>query len=215
MKVKIQRPESLKDIKLSQHQEFQEAVKDSEDIEFINNKMVSIFCNIDMKYIRQIAKKDYDKLVSSLTNILIAKPSITTKFTHNGIKYGLIPSMEDMTVGEQADLDSMYNDYSKRQKVMSILYRPITVQNSRGYLIEEYTGKEKPLDVNMEIVKGADVFFYNILKDCMIITQNYINQPQLKQKLDQALAKNGGGTATFTPSLMEIFLDLRMQLNLN
>lgn len=212
MKIKLEIPSSLKDIKLSQHQKFIDMVKDSEDVEYINLCLVSCFCNLTPESVRQISRTDFDNLVGILTNILNERPTIKTIINVNSKEYGLL-FLEEMTVGEQADLDALYNDYSKRQKVMSILYRPITVKRKGKYLLEPYTGKEEPLDLTMDIVKGADVFFYNILSDCMNIIQNYIQEEEVQHKLNKTLAKNGIGIKTSMPLVEEAFLNLKQQLN--
>ena len=213
MQVKIKIPSTLKDIKLSQHQKFIDSVKDSEDVEFINRQMVACLCNIEPETVKQITRKSFNELVNALNKILLEKPEVQTIIKHNGIEYGLIPSMEDMTVGEQADLDSMYGDYSKRQKVMAILYRPITVKSRGKYLIEDYTGKEQPLDLTMDVVMGADVFFCNILKDCMNITMSYIKDQEVQAKLSKTLELSGVGTRISIHLLEEMFSELTKRLS--
>lgn len=211
MNVKVTIPTSLKDIKLSTHQKFIKEVKDEEDVNVIHRKMVSIFCKVPEEYVNKIVKKDYDNLVANLTKVLSEEPKETTTFKLNGVKYGLV-HLDTMTVGEQADLDSMYADYDKRAKVMSILYRPIKAESRGKYLIEDYTGKEQELDLNMNIVKGADVFFYNILKDCMNYIQNYIAVEAQNTQKYKSLGKNGTGIKTYMPYLEDAFSSLKKQL---
>jgi len=213
MNVKIKVPTSLKDIKLSQYQKFLRTTKDNEDAEFINRQLVGIFCNLTDDLVFSMARKDFVNIVNDLSKVLQETPEVQTKFVYNGIKYGLIPSMEEMTVGEQADLDTIYSDYQKRDKVMSILYRPIKLESRGSYLIEDYTGKEEPLDLSMDIIMGADVFFCNIVKDCMSITLNYIKGAEIQAKILPILEKSGIGIKTFTQSLEETFLSLKEQLN--
>jgi len=213
MKVKLIVPSSLRDIKLSQYQKFIKATKDSDDSEYINRQLIASLCNLTDDLVLKMSRKDYNSILESLLKILEEKPTVQTNIYHNGIKYGLIPDLQNMTVGEQADLDSIYNDYQKRDKVMAILYRPITVESRGNYLIKEYTGEEEPLDLPMDVVKGAEVFFYNILSDCMIITQSYIKDQEAAIKKLPALAKNGTGIKTFMHSLEGMFLNLKEQLN--
>jgi hypothetical protein len=213
MNVKIKVPTSLKDIKLSQYQKFLRTTKDNEDAEFINRQLVGIFCNLTDDLVFGMARKDFVNIVNDLSKIVQETSEVQTRFVYNGVEYGLIPSMEEMTVGEQADLDTIYSDYQKRDKVMAILYRPITVESRGKYLIEEYTGKEEPLDLSMDIVKGADVFFYNIVKDCMNITLNYIKAEEIQAKILPTLEKNGIGIKTFIQSLEATFSSLNEQLN--
>lgn len=118
-----------------------------------------------------------------------------------------------MTVGEQADLDSMWNDYDKRGKCMAVLYRPITSKSRGNYLIEEYTGKEEELDLPMDIVKGAEVFFYNILNDCVSYIQKCTEAVEFQTNLSQTLAKSGDGISQSMDLLRATFSDLKKQLN--
>ena len=108
MKVKLIIPETLKDIKLSQYQKFFFNTKDSEDANYINTQLISCFCNIEDKLVKHIAKRDYDDLINHLTN-LINKEEDNYKLQRiikvNGVKYGFIPKLDDITVGEQADID--------------------------------------------------------------------------------------------------------------
>jgi hypothetical protein len=213
MQVKVTIPTSLKDIKLSQYQRFIKEIKDSEDEDFIGRKIVSIFCKIPEHLVDKVERKTYNKIVNDVSQVLQQDANVITKFNLNGKFYGLIPSIDSMTVGEQADLDAMYNDYEKRGKVMAILYRPITMQSRGKYMIAEYTGKEEPLDVSMDIVKGADVFFCNILNDCISYIQNCIEKEVTQTKKLQVLEKSGIGTAQFMESLKETFSILQRQLN--
>ena len=48
MKLEISIPTELKEIKLSQYQAFLKIAKDNEDTEFLHQKMVQVFCGIDL-----------------------------------------------------------------------------------------------------------------------------------------------------------------------
>lgn len=213
MNVKIKVPTSLSDIKLSQYQKFIRQTKDKEDSIYISRQLVAVFCNLNDNLVLKLSKKDFNKIVDVLLSILKEQPEVKHKIVYNGIEYGLIPDVSLMTVGEQADLDSLWNDYDKRQKVMSILYRPITAKSRGNYLIEDYTGKEEPLDLPMDIVKGAEVFFYNILNDCVSYIQKCIEGEEIQTNLLQVLEKNGDGINQSMDLLRETFSDLKKQLN--
>lgn len=215
MKIKITIPTSLKDIKLSQYQKFIKTTKDSKDNLWINNQTVGIFCNLTDEQVRGMSKKDYNSILISLADILKQDGEFRSVIKHNGKEYGFIPCLDDITVGEQADIDSMINEWDKMDRVMAILYRPITIKRKSRYLIEEYTGNEKPLDLNMEVVNGALVFFYNLFRDLLIYTQNYIKEVAHKPEVLQILEKNGVGIKTFIASQEQIFSNLIMSLNLN
>ena len=213
MNVKIKVPTSLSDIKLSQYQKFIKLTKDVEDNAYISRQLVAVFCNLTDKLVLQMAKKDFNSIVDVLCGILQDKPEVKHIINYNGKQYGLIPDVSQITVGEQADLDTLWNDYDKRQQVMSILYRPIKVKSKDNYLIEDYTGKEEHLDLTMDIVKGAEVFFYNILNDCVSYIQKCIQEVEFQTNLSQTLEKSGAGIKVSTDLLKETFSDLKKQLS--
>ena len=154
-------------------------------------------------------------IVKTITSIISTKDTLKPIIEHDGKRYGFIPSLDDITVGEQADIDAWINDWQKMDKVMAVLYRPITHERNGKYLIEEYTGKERPLDLSMDIVQGALVFFYNLLNDLLSYTQNYLKEAAHQTKASQILAQNGVGIKTFTESLEGIFFDLKQSISLN
>ena len=215
MKIKVTIPTSLKDIKLSQYQKFLRTTKDSEDIAWINKQMVGIFCNLSDAQVKSIVKRDYDDILATITKVLKQDGTFSPRITHKGKEYGFIPKLDDITVGEQADIDSMMGDWQKMDRVMSILYRPITAERKGKYLVEDYTGEGHSLDVSMDIANGALVFFYSLLNDLLICTQSYMMEAVQQPQVLQHLEKSGVGIKTSIQSLEEMFLNLRMSLNLN
>jgi hypothetical protein len=212
MKIKVIVPTSLADIKLSQYQKFLRTTEGSEDVRFINRQLVGIFCGLSDELVEKISKKDYDNIISNITNIITddKKYSLKTIINHNGKEYGFIPKLDDITVGEQADIDSMLGDWQKMQKVMGVMYRPITSKRGDKYLIGDYEPNE--LDLTMDVVQGALVFFYRLVNALVICTQSYIKE-EVIIKNSQILEENGVGINQFTESLGEIFLNLRKLLN--
>jgi hypothetical protein len=216
MRVKLKVPTSLKDIRLSQYQKFVKVTKDSEDDNFINRQLVSIFCNLSDELVDKMSKKAFNEIVVLLTNMLDEKPDLVSIINHNGRQYGFIPKIDtDISVGEHADIETMMGDWSKMDRVMAILYRPITVKKNDKYLIEEYTGKEEPLDLTMDIVYGSLFFFLNLLSDCLTCIQSFISQQVEQPKNKKILESNGVGITRSMDYLKEISEDLKKSLNLN
>ena len=210
MKVKLTIPTQLKDIKLSQYQKFIKTTKDSDDENFIARQIVAIFCNITDEVVDMIKAKDYESIVKQITEVLNDKPQHVLKFKMDGVKYGFIPKLEDITVGEKADLDNYLQDVKDMDKAMAVLYRPILSEVNGRYLIEPYKGDGDSLDITLDVAFGASVFFSNLMKDLLNCTQNFIeDQVAHNHKVSQILEENGVGIATFMPSLKEMFSDLK------
>lgn len=215
MKVKVTMPSSLADIKLSQYQKFIRTTDGKEDVNYINRQMVSIFCNIKDEYIGKIKKSDYDEMIEQVTEILNTQSTqLQTIIKHNGIEYGFIPdNFENITVSELADLDTFIKDVQTYDKAMSVLYRPIKSKVKSKYLIEDYEPNSKGLDLTMDVVTGALVFFSSLINDLLNCTQNFILEEVIQDKRLRTLVENGGGIKTFTDSVKETFSSLKMSVN--
>ena len=215
MKIKLTVPTELNDIKLSQYQKFLKTTKDSKDNAWINKQAVGIFCNIPDDLVKKITKREFDKLLNTVSNVIVKEGEFKPIITHNGKEYGFIPKLDDISVGEYSDIDSMIQDWQKMDRVMSILYRPIKHRKGDKYLIEDYTGEEKPLDLPMDIVQGSLGFFLNLLNSLFTYIQNYTREAVMQPKASVILEKNGVGIKTFMDCLEETFSNLKMLVSLN
>ena len=190
MKLEITIPTKLSEIKLSQYQAFLKIAKDNEDSEFLHQKMVQIFCGIDLKDIALIKYKDVNEITASLNNMFASSNQLIPKFKLGGTEFGFIPNLDDMTFGEYTDLDTYITDWDMMHRAMAVLYRPIKNKGLNGtYDIEDYNGtvtygdvmKYAPLDV----VLGATVFFYNLGNALLNATINYLEKDTEVQNILQ------------------------------
>lgn len=209
MKFELTIPTDLSDIKLSQYKKFVRTTKDSEDEAFIGKQMIGIFCGIPDDLVNNIKAKDYDAIINAISEVLKQKPTFVPTFKMEGKEYGFIPNLEEITLGEKADLDTYFEDIETFDKAMNVLYRPIVTKNKYGYIIEDYKANDKPLDVTLDVAFGANVFFSTLISDLMNYIQNYIAEEVVRNpKASQTLEKNGVGTQVFINSLKEIFSNL-------
>jgi hypothetical protein len=221
MKLEISVPTELNEIKLSQYQAFLKIAKDNDDVEFMNQKMVQTFCNIDLKDVAEIKYKDVLQITASLGKMFDVKSHrFINRFKLSGVEFGFIPDLDDMTFGEYTDLDSYIGDWDNMHKAMAVLFRPITKKGlNNTYEIEKYNGsitysdvmKNAPLDV----VFGANVFFYNLGNELLKSTMNYLeNNTQMQTILQQHNSENDGvGIVQSMDLLKEILQDLTQSQN--
>ena len=201
MKLELNIPTELKEIKLSQYQNFLKVVKSNDDNEFLNQKMVQIFCDIDLKDVAEIRFKDVTDITTNLTNMFDVKQhKFINRFKLGGVEFGFIPNLEDITFGEYTDLDTYIVDWDTMNKAMAVLYRPIIKNGLNGtYEIEEYNGSINYSDVMkhapLDVVFGANVFFYNLGKELLKSTMNYLENNKEVQNILQSetLGENGDG----------------------
>ena len=207
-------PTSLKDIKLHQYLEFEKLPETLSDFDRAI-QTISIFCEINTHEIKKIPYKTLEAIISKITTALSEDLGLIRTFELNGVKYGLIPNFDKITLAEFIDIDNYQKDRENLWKVMSVLYRPITEGDDKRYLIEAYEGKLFPDFEEMPVayVKGAMVFFCNLGIDLVnyILKSLAAEKPKDSQMLEfQRLVKNGDGTDLFTDLLGETSSRLMM-----
>jgi hypothetical protein len=216
MKLEISIPTELKEIKLAQYQAFLKIAKDNEDEEFLNQKMVQTFCNIDLKDVAEIRFKDVLEITASLAKMFnVQSHKFINRFKLGGVEFGFIPDLEDMTFGEYTDLDSYIGDWDNMHKAMAVLYRPIKSTGLNGtYEIEKYNGSITYCDVMkhapLDVVLGANVFFYNLGNELLKSTMTYLeNNKEVQTILQQHNSEIvGDGIVQSMLLLKEISQDL-------
>ena len=130
---------NLSEITLEQYQRFLKVQQINKDDEYIIKlKMIEIFCNVDFKDARNIKFTDVERIIEKLTESFHQKPNLIKTFKMDGVEYGFIPSMEEMTFGEYIDVDTYLPQDDQMHLAMNVLYRPITSKKAGKYSIEDY-----------------------------------------------------------------------------
>lgn len=216
MRMKITVPNSLSEIKLSQYQKFLKIQQENDDEHFLASKMIEIFCGIPHKESYSLKAKDVYRITNILANMFEQKPQLKRRFVLNGVEYGFIPNLDDMTLGEYVDLDTYISKWEEIDKAMAVLYRPILDTFNDKYNIQEYKadGSEHFKDLPMDIVFGSMLFFYRLGIDLSKVMTSYLeNNKEIQQLLTHNSVLNGVGISQFSHSLKEILQDLKISLN--
>jgi len=198
MKVNITIPESLKEVTLYQYQRFEKLTTENEPSEFVNQKTIEIFCNIELKDVARIRIADVSNLLTHLNDLLQQKPKLTNTFKLGVYEFGFIPKLEDITSGEYIDLETYLSDTQTLHKAMAVLYRPIKTKVKDLYTIEDYEGADKYSEVlkymPLDIALGSMLFFWTLLNDCVSGLADYIqNEAGQSEQANKLLAKNMDG----------------------
>ena len=213
--MKIVIPNSLNEITLGQYQEFYK-LNDVEDVKVVERRMIEIFCKVPMKYVNQMKAIDVKEIIQILTSMLENKPSLVNLFKMNGVEYGFIPDLDDMTFGEYVDLDTFIGDTNNLHRAMNVLYRPVKIKRSGRYQIEDYDSDkyERMLNMPMDAVISSILFFYHLgidLSQIMMDSSKLKNEKNMMQYLISE--ENGGGINHSFTSLKTMLDDLRISLN--
>lgn len=213
--MKIVIPNSLNEITLGQYQEFYK-LNDVEDVKVVERRMIEIFCQVPMKYVNQMKAIDVKDIIQILTQMLENKPSLVNLFKMDGVEFGFIPDLDDMTFGEYVDLDTFIGDTNNLHRAMNVLYRPVKIKRSGRYQIEDYDSDkyERMLNMPMDAVISSILFFYHLgidLSQIMMDSSKLKNEKNMMQYLISE--ENGGGINHSFTSLKTMLDDLRISLN--
>ena len=199
-------PATLRDVRLSQWQRYIDVYdknKDEDATEFLNKKVLEIFCDIKLSDVNKIGLNVFDETLVHLSSVLNSKPELSQTFKLEGtdgvvVEFGMIPNLDKMSYGEFIDLEKYLFSDKDLHKAMAVLYRPIKFKSKDKYLIHDYKGtsymadvmKDTPLDVAI----SARVFFYRLATKLGNYTMAYtLKQLQEKNqnKQDKDSVKNG------------------------
>ena len=213
MKVDINIPDSLNEITLLQYQKFHKLIKDNDASDFVNQKTIEIFCNIDLKDVAKIKVTDVNEILEHLNKILQQRTPLKNTFKLAGVEFGFIPKLEDITSGEYIDLENYLSDVDTLHQAMAVLYRPIKSKTKDLYTIHEYESSYQYADalkyMPLDIALGAMVFFWTLLNDCVNALSHYIqSEVEQSEQAKQVLEKNGVGLNQSMQQLRGIFSNL-------
>jgi hypothetical protein len=216
MKLQITIPTSLDEITLEQYQKFLSIAKDNPDGEFLQHKMVEIFCGIDLKNAAKISFKDVNEITTNLSNLFNQKYDLKRTFKLGNTEFGFITNLDEITLGEYTDLDKYISDWDMMHNAMAVLYRPITKKLKDKYQIEEYNGSYTYCDamkfMPVDVALGAVVFFYNLGNELLKSTIHYLENNKEFQSIvnNHNLEVNGVGIHHSMLLLKEMLEDLKM-----
>jgi hypothetical protein len=127
----------------------------------IRNEMIKHF------KLEKLSIVDTDEFLSSVNEILTMKPEFIQRFELDGVEYGFIPNLDNITTGEWIDIEQYQKDINNADKLVSIFYRPIKRSlrfwDKDYYSIKDYQGTNNKLrQAPLEVYLGAMVFFYHL-----------------------------------------------------
>jgi hypothetical protein len=165
---------------------------------------------------RGMRATDIAEICEMLNNMFDTEHQLVSKFKLNGVDYGFIPELDDMSFGEYMDLDTFIGDNDNIHRAANVLFRPIEFKRGDRYTIKEYdsntseTAKDFPLDA----VLGAIVFFYTLGKDLSVVMLNSLDKKNEKDLAQYLISlPNMDGSIHSMQSLTEILQNLNISLN--
>lgn len=217
MQIEINVPTSLNEITLEQYQRYLKATEETPDGSLLDAKIIEIFCGIPISESYKLKMSSVQSIVDILVDMLNEKPTHINRFSLDGVQYGFIPDLDEMSLGEYVDLDGNASDWQKMHVAMNVLYRPIKIKKGTKYSIKEYTAEDpdKMKDMPLGVAIGSLFFFYKLgleLSSHTILSS--VNQQEMETIQEQLTSETSGdGTHQFIASLEEMLQSLKISLN--
>jgi hypothetical protein len=214
MDLKINVPTDLSEITLKRYQAYIDMQEKSNDEEFVAQKMIEIFCDIQLKDIVKIKLTSLQELVVHFIKLFDTKPKFKPTFKIKDMEFGFIPELEEITFAEYVDLESTLSSWSTFHRAMAKLYRPITKKQGNKYQIAEYDPKpeieELMKNAPLDVCIAASLFFWNLGNELMPAILNYLEK-EIKKNPETLtilakqlnLQSNGDGIKAYMHSLKE------------
>ena len=208
MQLEVSIPSTLKEVKLKDYQDFL-LIEDPS-----NDDLLKCILNINTKQLGKIKDKDIDYLINHINKLFDQEHKFIPTFNLNGVAYGFIPNLDEITYGENKDVTSYINEWGNMHKAMAVLFRPLKQKQGHKYLIEEYEGSHKYSEVMkqmpLSVVLGAMVFFYNLTNELLNYIPNYLEKELAKeQTIGLVSQESGEAIQNYIHLLKETLQDLK------
>jgi len=186
---KLTVPNKLSEITLGQYQKFNKIVSKDPDIDFLRKKTIEIFCGVELAKVDQYKYTSIVEVTEIINKMFEKKPKLIQRFEKQGIEYGFIPVLTDMTFGEFVDLDTLMSDWDTMHEAMGVLFRKVKQKHKEQYLIEEYDSDKRAdmTDMPLDVALGAIFFLQSLRKESLKHLESYL-QNQVKE-LSPAMKK--------------------------
>jgi hypothetical protein len=203
--MKIQVPTHINDITLEQYQKFALINTEEQDKEFFMFKTIEIFCGVDIALVSKMRLSDAESISNEVLEVLQQNVPFTNKFELDGVKYGFIPDLQAISLGEFIDLEEGLSKDKDFHKAAAVMFRPIVKEFGELYTIDGYEASTEAHHIMKQapvgIISAAIVFFYNIAKELLKASQDFSSQEKAEamtilEKLNSQ--RNTGGLTLST-----------------
>ena len=217
--IEITVPNSLNDITLEQYVKYIGSTTGEVELseESHLELMLTIFCNIHLQHLNLLEAKQVADIMKRLLPVLNTIGSndmmLISRFTFDGVEYGMIPNLDKISYGENKDIATFMSNRGTMHQAMAVLYRPITDTYKQTYLIEKYDASGKYDEVMkrmpLSVFLSAQVFFWSLIKELLKHTPKFLEKSLGKELYKELMQKEstnltGEDMMKFTALLKEI-----------
>jgi len=161
---------------------------------------IKALSTLPVKLVEEMALSDVATIFERLSKLQV-KGKLKKVFEIDGIEYGFLPDLSEISLGEWADIEQYIKDGLEKNihKIMAVLFRPITSREGKMYSVQAYKdGRERAekfkKKMNAEQIQQSLVFFYNLGNKLSTILPLYLMQKMKKIQEETNLQTNGVGS---------------------
>ena len=211
--MKISVPTHINDITLEQYQRFALINTEEQDKEFFMFKTIEIFCGVDIALVSKMRLKDAESISNEVLEVLQQNVPFTNKFELEGVKYGFIPDLQAISLGEFIDLEEGLSKDKDFHKAASVMFRPIVKEFGELYTIDGYEANTEMHHIMKQapvgVISAAIVFFYSIAKELLKASQDFSSQE--KEEAMTILEKLNSQRSTGGLTLSTLYAEAMLQ----
>jgi hypothetical protein len=186
-KRKVEIPNDWSGISIQMYQKFEELKKKNLKEDEFNVEVLGVVCGLDREMIERMEAKSLNKVLKSLKFLAVApkEDELQKRVEWNGVTYGFIPNLSEITMGEYIDIEQHCKEAHKNlHKIMSVLYRPIVKETKTRYSVEPYSPNdeidEEFLDFPILPSISALSFFFHLGKKLPVALVRYLRKDREK-----------------------------------
>ena len=143
---------------------------------------IAALSDIPRDLIKSLALKDVAIILSKLSDLQAGQTVELKRIMRiDGVDYGFHPNLDDITLGEYADIESFIKEGLEENmpQIMAVLFRPVVKKKKNAYTIEAYNGDlteraEAMRKMSASQVQGALVFFWNLGNELSLSMESFL-----------------------------------------
>ena len=153
-------------------------------------EIITSLSDIPKQLVNELAIRDVAIIMGKIAELQSEQGTLLKKvFEIDGVEYGMHPNLDDITLGEYADIESLIKEGLEQNmaELMAVLFRPITERNGEAYTIEAYDGDitlraEEMKKMSAQQVQSCLVFFWRLGNEFLKTTPSALQERAKEMK---------------------------------
>ena len=153
-------------------------------------EIITSLSDIPKQLVNELALRDVAIIMGKIAELQSEQGTLLKKvFEIDGVEYGMHPNLDDITLGEYADIESLIKEGLEQNmaELMAVLFRPITERNGSAYTIKAYDGDitlraEEMKKMSAQQVQSCLVFFWRLGNEFLKITPSVLQERAKEMK---------------------------------